>query len=188
MKILTLFAAATLGWMGLGCRQASSSAGPNPAPDTMDRSAQEEQAVKEKIVKTPDQWRCDLTEMQYRVTRESATEPAFTGEYWNTKTPGVYACVACGEPLFTSKTKFSSGSGWPSFYEPVDKQRVRERDDTSHGMVRTEIVCSRCDAHLGHVFPDGPQPTGMRYCVNSASLKLIEGDPDKLLKEDQAGQ
>lgn len=113
-----------------------------------------------------------LTDEQYYVTQQCGTEPPFSGEYWNETRPGMYRCVVCGADLFDSSSKFESGSGWPSFYEAVDDGRVAEKPDTSLGMVRTEITCANCDAHLGHVFPDGPPPTGRRFCVNSASLSL----------------
>lgn len=118
------------------------------------------------------EWQSELTPEQYRIMRGKGTEPPFTGEYLNEKTQGVYRCAACGTPLFTSDTKYDSGSGWPSFYAPIDSESVTTEEDSSHGMRRTEVMCAKCEAHLGHVFPDGPRPTGVRYCVNSASLKL----------------
>ncbi len=124
---------------------------------------------------TDDEWRTRLTPEQFAVTRQAATEPPFTGKYWNTKEPGVYRCVACGTELFRSDTKYESGSGWPSFYAAIDDGRISTREDRSHGMARTEILCATCDGHLGHLFDDGPNPTGLRYCVNSAALEL---DPD----------
>lgn len=128
----------------------------------------------DKIVKTDEQWQAELTPEQFYVTRKAGTERAFTGPYHNSKEPGVYACVSCGLPLFDSDTKFDSGTGWPSFYAPIIRENVTEKEDRGWFMTRVEVLCARCDAHLGHVFDDGPQPTGLRYCMNGTALKLLK--------------
>jgi len=135
--------------------------------------SQEGENMPEKIIKSDEEWRKLLTPEQYKVTRQKGTEPPFSGKYYDFKEKGVYQCVSCGNELFSSEAKFDSGTGWPSFWAPISEQSVKTASDTSYGMIRTEVMCHRCDAHLGHVFNDGPPPPGLRYCLTSVALKFL---------------
>lgn len=160
-----------MGCVSVGCSQNASQQVELKAARTVEASDFPE--VIKKVKKSTKEWRKELTEMEYYVLREQGTERAFTGDLWNYKGDCIYTCAGCGLPLFDSDTKFKSGTGWPSYYEPIKPEYVLEKNDISHGMVRTEVVCARCGGHLGHVFNDGPNPTGLRYCINSVSLDIL---------------
>ena len=150
----------------------------NSAAAVAAEADQDPRGPHDKVVKSDAEWRAELSPEEYRVARKAGTERPFSGEYWQTKADGVYNCRCCDAPLFHSETKYDSGTGWPSFYQPVAAEAVATKKDRSLFMVRTEVLCARCDAHLGHVFPDGPAPTGQRFCMNSASLKLRRAEDD----------
>ena len=166
---LTLLAAVVL-WSGCGSSSLPTSAVGAETTNNVARAAATNNNMSDKVIKSDEEWKKQLTPEQYRVLREKGTERAFTGQYWNTKDQGVYRCAGCGEELFVSYTKFDSGCGWPSFYAPFATNMITEAHDNTHFMQRTEVMCSKCGGHLGHVFDDGPKPTGLRYCINSASI------------------
>jgi peptide-methionine (R)-S-oxide reductase len=168
--LLAILAVASMAFSGGGRSTGSSNRGGGVSVDSIEKG---ESAT----ARSNADWQEILEPMQYYVTRQKGTERAFSGAYWNTKTPGVYRCVCCDAPLFSSETKYDSGTGWPSFYQPHDKANVATQEDDGWFVRRTEVLCGRCDAHLGHVFEDGPEPTGLRYCVNSAALKLDPSTP-----------
>lgn len=187
MKTLKTLAALGLLLVAVGCNdsfaqkgdEAAKSDSSTPSQSTSDKPMNKEAPTTQKVVKTDAEWKKVLTTEQYHILREKGTERAGTGAYAHTKDKGTYVCAACGYELFSSDTKFESGTGWPSFWKPIEKSHVDEDTDSSYGMSRTEVTCARCGGHLGHVFDDGPKPTGLRYCINSASLKLEKAQEKK---------